>query len=212
VGLDRSLIGGYGQDDRICVFTGLEALLAEEEPEYTQVVLFWDKEEIGSDGATGAQSLFFEYCMEDLIEAWEPTTKLRHVLGRSCAVSADVHAATDPDFQDLHEKLNASVIGHGPVFCKFTGHRGKYGANDAHAEYVGRLRTLLNNAGIPWQMAELGKVDQGGGGTVAKFLAVYCMDVIDFGPGVLSMHSPFEMSSKADLYATFLAYREFLKK
>lgn len=211
VGLDRSLVGGYGQDDRICVFTGLEAMLAEEDPEYTQVVLFWDKEEIGSDGATGAQSRFFEYCMEDLIEAWEPSTRLRHVLANSRAVSADVHAATDPDYQDLHEKLNASVIGFGPVFCKFTGHRGKYGANDAHAEYVGSLRGLLNRAKIPWQMAELGKVDQGGGGTVAKFLAVYCMDVIDFGPGVLSMHSPFEMSSKADLYATVLAYREFLK-
>ncbi len=211
VGLDGSLIGGYGQDDRICVFTALEALLSSKTPEHTQVVLFWDKEEIGSDGATGAKSLFFEYCMEDLTRAWAPRTRLPEVFLNTKAVSADVHGALDPDYQDVHEKLNSSLIGHGPVFCKFTGHRGKVGANDAHAEYVGFLRTILNKAGIPWQMAELGRVDLGGGGTVAKFLAVYGMDIIDFGPGVLSMHSPFEISSKADLYATMLAYREFLQ-
>lgn len=211
VGLDRSMIGSYGQDDRICVFTSMEAFLLSEQPEYTQVVLFWDKEEIGSDGSTGAQSLFFEYCMKDLIDAWEPATKFRHVMQATRALSSDVHAALDPDYQEVHEKLNASRLGYGPVFCKFTGHRGKYGANDAHAEYVAWLRKILNQAGIPWQMAELGKVDLGGGGTVAKHLAIYGMDIIDFGPGVLAMHSPFEISSKMDIYATVQAYKTFLK-
>ncbi len=211
VGLDRSMIGSYGQDDRICVFTSMEAFLASDQPEYTQVVLFWDKEEIGSDGSTGAQSRFFEYCMKDLADAWEPATRFRHVMQATKALSSDVHAAMDPDYQDVHEKLNASKLGYGPVFCKFTGHRGKYGANDAHAEYVAWLRKILNQAGIPWQMAELGKVDLGGGGTVAKHLAIYGMDIIDFGPGVLAMHSPFEISSKMDIYATVQAYRTFLK-
>ncbi len=211
VGLDGSLVGGYGQDDRICCFTALMALLDAKQPKHTQVVLFWDKEEIGSDGATGAKSLFFEYCMQDMLQAWEPKTRLAHMLLQSKAVSADVHGAMDPDYQDVHEKLNASLLGYGPVFCKFTGHRGKIGANDAHAEYVGWLRNLFNAKDIPWQMAELGRVDLGGGGTVAKYLAVYCMDIIDFGPGVLSMHSPFEISSKADIYATKLAYQAFLE-
>jgi aspartyl aminopeptidase len=211
VGLDEALIGGYGQDDRVCVFTGLKAFLAQEEPEYTQALIFWDKEEIGSDGSTGAKSLFLEYCFEDLIESWEPKTNLRTLFQNTKAISADVHAALDPDYQDVHEKLNASLLGHGPVFCKFTGHRGKYGANDAHAEYVAWLRNILNKAGIPWQMAELGKVDIGGGGTVAKFLAIYGLDIIDFGPGVLAMHSPFEITSKADIYATYLAYKEFFQ-
>ncbi len=141
----------------------------------------------------------------------EPGVKLSHVLMKGQALSADVHAAMDPDHLDVYEKMNAALLGNGPVFSKFTGHRGKVGANDAHPEYVGRLRRILDDAGIPWQMAELGKVDMGGGGTVAKFLAVYGMDIIDFGPAVLSMHSPFEVISKADLYATVLAFREFLK-
>lgn len=212
VGLDRACIGGYGQDDRICVFAGLEALFAQQEhPEHSQIVLIWDKEEIGSDGSTGAKSMFFEYCLEDLLQAWEPETKPREALLAAKALSTDVHAALDPDYQELHEKLNAALFGHGPVFCKFTGHRGKYSANDAHPEYVAWLRGVLVRAGVPWQMAELGKVDQGGGGTVAKYLAVYGMDVIDFGPPVLSMHSPFEISSKADLYATVKAFEAFLR-
>ncbi len=209
VGLDESLIGAYGHDDRICVFTGLRAFLEAEEPEYTSVAIFWDKEEIGSDGSTGAKSYFMEYCLEDLLQAWEPETSLRTLFRNSNAVSADVHGALDPDYQDVHEKLNASLVGHGPVFSKFTGHRGKLGANDAHAEYVAWWRRILNSAGIPWQMAELGKVDEGGGGTVAKHLAVYGLDIIDFGPGVLGMHSPFEVVSKADVYGTYLAYKAF---
>ncbi|WP_027370044.1 aminopeptidase [Desulfovermiculus halophilus] len=211
VGLDKSLIGGYGQDDRICVFAAFQALMAEDSPEFTQVVIFWDKEEIGSEGATSAKSLFMEYTLQELIQSWEPGASLAQVFMNSRALSADVHGAIDPDYQDLHDQLNASKLGYGPVFCKFTGHRGKVGANDASAEYVAWLRSLLNSAGIPWQMAEIGKVDAGGGGTVAKHLAVYGLDIIDFGPGVLGMHSPFELSSAVDLYATVLAYREFLK-
>jgi aspartyl aminopeptidase len=210
VGLDGGLLGGYGQDDRICVFTSLKAFLEAEDPEYTQILILWDKEEIGSDGATGAQSKVFEYAVLDLLDAWEPETSFRQVMLRMKALSGDVHAPIDQDYQDLHDKLNASILGRGPVICKFTGHRGKYGANDATAEYVAWLRGVLNNAGVPWQMAELGKVDIGGGGTVAKHLARYGMDIIDFGPGVLSMHSPFEMASTADLYYTAKGYKAFL--
>ncbi len=211
VGLDRALLGGYAHDDRICVFTGLEAMLSAEQGEHTQVLLIWDKEEIGSEGSTGAKSLFFEYCIEDLLKAWEPETSLRRVMLETKAVSADVHGGLDPDYQEVHEKLNSALLGYGPCFCKFTGHRGKVAANDAHPEYVGWLRSVLDKAGVPWQMAELGKVDEGGGGTVAKYLAVYGMDIIDMGPAILAMHSPFEIASKADLYATMRAYKAILE-
>ncbi len=211
VGLDASLIGGYGQDDRSCVFSAFQAFIQETDPEYTQVIIFWDKEEIGSEGATGARSYFLEYTLQELMNKWQPEASLSKVFQATKALSADVHGALDPDFQDLHDLLNSSKLGYGPVICKYTGHRGKIGANDARAEYVAWLRNLLNQAEIPWQMAELGKVDKGGGGTVAKFLAMYGMDIIDFGPGVLGMHSPFEITSKADIYATYLAFREFLR-
>lgn len=213
VGLDRALIGGYGHDDRICVFSALEALLESGRgaPDHAQCLVFWDKEEIGSEGSTGAKSRFFEYCIQDLIAAWEPKTRLSTVMLATKAISADVHAAIDPDWQELHEKLNSATIGYGPCFCKFTGSRGKYEANDAHPEYVAWLRAVLNGKGIPWQMAELGKVDGGGGGTVAMYLAAYGMDIIDCGPPVLGMHSPFEVASVADLYATTLAYKAFLQ-
>jgi len=211
VGLDGSLLGGYGQDDRICVFSALKAFLAETAPEHAQLLVIWDKEEIGSEGSTGAKSRFFEYCLQDLIAAWDPGARFSALFYASKAVSGDVHAAMDPDFSDLHEKLNAAQLGFGPCFSKFTGHRGKVGANDAHAEYVAWFRALLEKAGVPWQMAELGKVDQGGGGTVAKHLAEYGLDIIDLGPALLSMHSPWEISSKADLYATVQAYRAFLR-
>jgi len=212
VGLDSALIGGFGQDDRICVFSALETLLeAKATPAHTQCLIFWDKEEIGSEGSTGAKSRFFEYCMQDLIAAWEPKTRLSTVMLASKAISADVHAAVDPDWQELHEKLNSALIGYGPCFCKFTGSRGKYEANDAHPEYVAWLRNVLNKQGIPWQMAGLGTVDGGGGGTVAMYLAAFGMDIIDCGPPILSMHSPFEIASVADLYATTLAFGAFLK-
>ena len=212
VGLDEGLIGGYGHDDRICVFTSLEAFMEAKNSRQTACLMLWDKEEIGSEGSTGAQSRFLEYCLSDMLAAWEPKTNLRDVLMRSRAISADVHGATDPDWQELHEKLNASLIGYGPCMCKFTGSRGKYGANDAHPEYVAWLRNMLNKRGIPWQMAELGKVDAGGGGTVALYLAAYGMDVIDMGPSLLGMHSPFELASKVDLYAAKLAYQGFYEE
>ncbi|MGE4293111.1 MAG: aminopeptidase [Desulfovibrio sp.] len=212
VGLDSALIGSYAQDDRACVYSALEAFLGlEDDPEFTQIVLFWDKEEIGSEGATGAKSLFFEYCLEELRDSWEPGARLSTIFQAGQAISADVHVGTDPNFMDVYEKLNAAYLGYGPCFSKFTGHRGKVGANDAHPEFIGRLRAVLDDAGVPWQMAEMGRVDLGGGGTVAKFLAVYGMDVIDMGPPVLSMHSPFEITSKVDIYATMNAYRAFLQ-
>ena len=211
VGLDRALLGGYGQDDRLCVFAAFKAFMDAPKGERTQILLLWDKEEIGSDGATGAKSRFMEYALADILDAWEPETKLRHVLGRTKAVSADVHCPMDPDYQDVHDKYNASLLGFGPVFSKFTGHGGKYGASEADCEYVAWFRALLAAENIPWQMAEMGKVDEGGGGTVAKELAIYGMEIIDFGPGVLSMHSPFEISSKADLLATVQAYNAFYR-
>ena len=211
VGLDSSMIGGYGHDDRSCVFAALTALLAEKTPEHTQLVLFWDKEEIGSEGATGAQSYFFEYALDEILDSWEPGARLSRVFERGMAISADVNAAVDPDHLDVYEKRNAAYMGYGACFNKFTGHRGKVGANDAHPEFIAFLRNILDEAGVPWQMAELGKVDLGGGGTVAKFLAVYGMDVIDMGPAVLSMHSPFEVLSKVDMHATIEAFRAFLK-
>ena len=212
VGFDRALLGGYGQDDRICVFAALEALLeADAAAPRPLAVILWDKEEIGSAGATGAASRFFQYCVEDVAAAWAPGTSASHVLLESRALSADVQAALDPDFQDVHEKQNAALIGHGPCFSKFTGSRGKYGASEADAEFFAELRGIFNARSIPWQAAELGKVDLGGGGTVALFLAAYGMRVIDLGPALLSMHSPFELASAADLYATVEAYRAFFE-
>jgi len=210
VGLDGGLIGGYGQDDRICVFAALEALARGPRPSHSSALVLWDKEEIGSEGSTGAHSRFLDYCLEELAASWQPRMRLSECLLSSRALSADVAAGLDPDWQDLHDKHNAALMGYGPCFSKFTGSRGKYGANDAHAEYVGWIRSLLNARKIPWQMAECGKVDQGGGGTVALFLAAYGMDVIDMGPPLLSMHSPFELASKADLHATVEAFAAFL--
>lgn len=212
VGFDQSMLGGYGQDDRICVFCAVQSLLeaSKKEPVKSLALMIWDKEEIGSDGATGASSRFLQYCIEDLAKEWGDVSVSRCLLATR-AISADVTAALDPDYQDVHEKQNAALLGHGPVFSKFTGSGGKYGANDADAEFFASLRSLLNKNNIPWQAAELGKVDLGGGGTVALFMAAYGMNVIDLGPALLSMHSPFELSSVADLYATYEAYRVFLE-
>lgn len=213
VGLDSGLIGGYGQDDRICVFAALEALTSARATAsgQTMAVVFWDKEEIGSDGATGASSRFLQYCVEDMVRAWAPAIPASQVFLRTKALSADVTAALDPDFPEVHEKQNAARLGYGPCFAKFTGSRGKYGASEADAEFFAELRGLCNKRKIPWQVAELGKVDTGGGGTVALFLAAYGMEVIDFGPALLSMHSPFELASAVDLCATVDAYRAFLE-
>jgi len=213
VGWDRALIGAYGQDDRSCAFAALKAVLDTPRPTKSSVVLFVDKEEIGSDGSTGAKSKFLEAVIYDLlisvgIEA--STRKAYEILRRSNALSGDVNGALDPDYQEVHEKRNAARIGYGVCLTKFTGHGGKYNSNDASAEYVGWLRNLYNREKVIWQTGELGKVDEGGGGTVAKFLAVYGMQVIDCGPAVLSMHSPFEIAHKGDLYMTYKGYRVFL--
>lgn len=209
VGLDASLVGGYGQDDHICVYTSLRAFLDKKNDDQNCVLLVWDREEIGSDGDTGANSRFLEYCLADVVEAHEPKTSLRHVLLASDALSADVTAAMDPDYQDVHEKTNAARIGHGICFEKYGGHGGKYGASEAHAEFFGRLRGVLNKAGIPWQASQLGYVDHGGGGTVALFLASLGMNVIDSGPALLSMHSPFELASVPDIYSSYQTYMAF---
>ena len=212
VGWDRSMIGAYGHDDRSCAFAALRAILDTPRPHKSAVALFVDKEEIGSDGATGAKSKFLEAVLYDLLLAMgmEPSTRAAYeILTRSKAISGDVNGALDPDYQDVHEKRNAARIGYGVCVTKFTGHGGKYNSNDASAEYVGWLRNLFNKENVVWQTGELGKVDEGGGGTVAKFLAVYGMEVIDCGPAVLSMHSPFEIAHKGDLYMTYKGYKAF---
>ncbi len=214
VGMDKSLIGGYGQDDRICAFTSLEAILKINKPEKTSVVLFFDKEEIGSEGNTGAKSQFLEQFVSDLANiTGEDTSQrtLRETLINSYALSADVNAGIEPDFKDVYEEKNAASIGYGICITKFTGVRGKSGSSDASAEYVAKIREIFNKNNIVWQTGELGKIDVGGGGTIAKYLASYGMDIVDCGPPVLSMHSPFEVSSKADIYMTFKAYQAFLE-
>lgn len=208
VGFDKSLLGAYGQDDRICVFCALKAFLDAGPSTASQALIIWDKEEIGSDGATGASSRFLEYCLADLCRWWGEVNFGQAMLATR-AISADVTAALDPDFQDLHDKGNAALLGYGPCFSKYTGSGGKYGASEADAEYFALLRQLFNKNGIPWQAAMLGKVDSGGGGTVALYLAAYGMNVIDLGPALLSMHSPFELSSVADVFASCKAYQCF---
>ena len=213
IGFDKSLIGGYGQDDRVCAYTSLQALLSlSTPPTWTCVTLFLDKEEIGSDGNTGAKSTFLELVVSDLFKlaGLPPTSEaIRQALFNAKAMSADVNGAINPNYQDVHEKQNAAKIGYGVCLTKFTGSGGKYNANDATAEYVGEIRHLFNTKGVVWQMAELGKVDEGGGGTIAKYLAEYGMDMIDCGTALLGMHSPFEVSSKMDVYETYRAYQAF---
>jgi len=214
VGWDRGLTGAYGHDDRSCAFTSLRAIVDLEEPRKTAVVLFVDKEEIGSDGATGAKSKFLESVVADLMIAHgkEPLYhEIHKILTNSRAISADVSNALDPDYQDVHEKRNAARLGYGICLTKFTGSGGKYGASDANAEYVGWLRNLFNKHEVVWQTGELGKVDEGGGGTVAKFLAPYGMQIIDCGPPVLSMHSPFEIAHKGDIYMAYKGFKVFLE-
>ena len=214
VGIDRSMIGAYGQDDRACVYTSMQAILHTTMPRNTAVVMFLDKEEIGSSGNTGMTARIFENFMAEILYKLMPNyteLALRRYLANSKALSADVNAAIDPNYRDVMEKLNSSRLGQGVVLTKYTGTRGKVMANDAHAEYVGYIRNLLNQRGIPWQTGELGKVDQGGGGTIAYLMAVYGMDVLDCGVPLLGMHSPFEVSSKVDVYAAYQAYKAFLE-
>lgn len=214
VGWDRSLIGAYGQDDRLCSYAALEAIGELKAPDVTAVALFLDKEEIGSDGSTGAKSCFLEDFVAGLLEASgeEANAKaLRSCLISSRALSADVNGALDPDYQEVHEKRNAARMGYGVCITKFTGSRGKYESSDANAEYLGQIRNLFNKNKVIWQAGELGKVDEGGGGTIAKFLAIHGMEVLDCGAPLLSMHSPFEIASKADAYMTYKGYRAFFE-
>ncbi|OYT29200.1 aminopeptidase [Thermoplasmatales archaeon ex4572_165] len=207
VGFDRSMIGAYGQDDRVCAYTSLKAVLDVENPNYTSIVLFVDKEEIGSEGNTSAQSATF---LRSLITEIDPNVDIDKVMLNSKVISADVDAAITPNYTEVFELKNASAIGKGISMSKYTGHGGKYSANDASAEYVGEIRRMLNDHQIPWQTGELGKVDNGGGGTVAKYFSRLGMSVIDVGPPVLCMHAPFEITSKLDVYACYLTYKAFL--
>ena len=212
-GLDRSMIMSYGQDDRVCAYTAYRAILQMDVPEFTSVCLLTDKEEIGSMGATGMQSRFFEDTVAEVMEALGCYSEiaLRRTLKRTKVLSSDVSAAFDPNYPDVMDKNNCAYLGCGPVFNKYTGSRGKSGSNDANAEYLAWLRNLLDNTGILYQTAELGKVEAGGGGTIAYILANLGMEVIDFGVAVLNMHAPWEITSKADIYETYLAYCAFLQ-
>jgi aspartyl aminopeptidase len=208
IGFDRSLIGAYGQDDRICAYAALQAILDLKNPTYTAVSLFVDKEEIGSEGNASAQATTF---LRSIIRTLDPSVDVDTVLLKSKVISADVQSAVTPNYTDVFELKNASALGSGVVMSKYTGHGGKYSANDASAEYIAEIRALLDNAKIPWQTGELGKVDKGGGGTVAKYFSRLGMEVVDLGAPVLSMHSPYEVTSKVDVYSSYLAYLTFLK-
>ncbi len=213
LGFDRSMVIGYGQDDRVCAYTSLEAQLALAEiPKTTAVTVLVDKEEIGSVGATGMGSLFFENTIAEILAlaGAEGDLSLRRCLAASRMLSSDVSAAYDPAYASVYETKNSAYVGKGVVFNKYTGARGKSGSNDARAEYVAYVRRVMDNAGVTYQTAELGKVDAGGGGTIAYIPAKYGMDVIDSGVAVLSMHAPWEVTSKADVYEAYRAYKAFL--
>lgn len=211
IGFDRSLIGGYGHDDRVCSYPAMKAIFdIEEAPEYTAVTVLTDKEETGSDGNTGLNSSYLKYFISDLarLEGCEG----RDVLSNSKCLSADVNAAFDPTWPTPFEKKNASFINEGVCVTKFTGARGKAGTSDASAEYVSFVKALMENNGVLWQSGELGKVDAGGGGTVAMYIANLDVDVIDVGVPVLSMHSPYEVVSKIDTYMAYKAFKVFFTK
>ncbi|NIA08399.1 MAG: aminopeptidase [Nitrospiraceae bacterium] len=212
VGLDGAFVGGYGQDDRSCAYASLNAILGLEGPPVTALALFLDKEEIGSDGNTGAKSSFFEAIVYDIMRHCGDSIEADSLISTfmaSKALSADVTAGIDPNYMEVHEEHNDALIGHGICLTKYTGSGGKYSANDAHAEYVNWVRRIWNSAGIIWQAGEMGKVDEGGGGTVAKYFAQRGIDIIDAGPPLLNMHSPFEIAHKTDLFMTSRAYRAF---
>lgn len=212
-GLDCSMIAGYGHDDRVCAYTSLTAILDMDVCDYTCCTILVDKEEIGSVGATGAQSLFFENTVGEMLVKMgiDSFVQTRLTLSRSKMLSSDVSAGVDPLFVSVNDKKNAAYLGNGIVFNKYTGARGKSGSNDASAEYVARIRAVMDESNIHYQTAELGKVDLGGGGTIAYILGNYNMDVIDAGIAVLNMHAPMEVVSKVDVYETYQAYKAFLK-
>lgn len=212
-GLDESMIMGYGQDDRVCAYTSAAAMFDMKEVKRTACCLLVDKEEIGSVGATGMQSKFFENTVAELLDNMGEYNelKLKKALANSYMLSSDVSAAYDPNFASAFEKKNAAYFGRGVVFNKFTGARGKSGSNDANAEYISKLRKIMDDNNVAFQTAELGKVDVGGGGTIAYILSLYGMNVIDSGVAVLNMHAPWEITSKADLYEAYKSYKAFLK-
>lgn len=212
-GLDRSMILGYGHDDRVCAFPSLFALFETEAPERTSCCILVDKEEVGSQGATGMQASFFENAVAELVALTdgESAIKTRRALQNSYMLSSDVSAAFDPLYADAFEKKNAAYFGKGIVLNKYTGSRGKVGASDANAEYIAKVRRVFDENEVGFQTAEMGRVDLGGGGTIAYIMANYGMQVIDSGVAVLSMHAPWEVISKADLYETYKAYKAFLK-
>lgn len=214
LGFDRGMIMSYGQDDRVCAFTSLEAQLNVENPERTTCCLLVDKEEIGSVGATGMRSHFFENTVSEIINLMEEYSelKVRRCLKNSYMLSTDVNAGYDPMFAEVFDSKNASYCGNGVVFSKYTGSRGKSGSNDANAEYIAKIRNVMDNNNVVYQTAELGKVDAGGGGTIAYILSLYGMEVIDCGVAVLNMHAPWEIVSKADVYETEKCYRAFLRE
>lgn len=214
-GLDRSFIAGYGQDDRMSSFCAFQAIMELKNPERTSIVLFIDKEEIGSEGNSSIQSKFFEIFLGDIIEKLNGNYNekmLKMALYNAFGISSDVDVAYDPNYKDVFDVRNVSKIGNGIVLVKYTGHGGKYGANDANSEYVGKIRKIFTDNEVFFQFGSLGKVDEGGGGTISKFLANYGMEIIDAGPPVLGMHSPYELSSKIDLYQTIKAYQVFFHK
>ena len=208
VGFDRALIGAYGHDDRVCAYPALTAVLDNETP-HTVLAMLVDKEEIGSEGNTGIQSKAYEDLMEEIAVALG--ANFRKVRAASKCLSSDVTAAFDPNFAGVYEKMNAAILSCGTAMCKFTGARGKSGSNDANAEFIGEVRKMFEEGGVVWQTAELGKVDIGGGGTVAKFVAQLNIETVDLGVPVVSMHAPWEVISKADLYSNYKAFLAFMK-
>lgn len=215
VGFDKSLIAAYGHDDRICAYQAIRALIDAENLEKSAAVILFDREEIGSEGNAGAKARFYKKFFRKILKingSNDTESSLDELIENSFVVSADVGALINPTYKDVHDKYNAAKVGEGIVLVKYTGSRGKAGASEAHAEVVAHVRKVLNSADIKWQVGTLGKIGIGGGGTVAKFLAEEGFNVIDMGPGLLSMHSPYELVSKVDLYETYLAYKELISK
>lgn len=213
VGFDRSLIASYGQDDRVCSYANLEAILHAEPGQYTQAALLTDKEEIGSYGNTGMESSYFVKVVMKMLALQGNGSLLEfyETMENSEMLSADVNSCMDPMFPEVTEKDNSSLLGYGIALTKYTGARGKAGSNDANAEFMHKVRTIFNEAGVAWQIGELGKVDQGGGGTIAFMMADWGCEVVDCGTAMLSMHSPCDLLSKADAYETYLAYKAFFE-
>jgi aspartyl aminopeptidase len=215
LGFDRSMIGAYAHDDRSCSWTALQALLTAEQPKKPAMLIWTDREEIGSDGMTGSQGAFLEIFISQVLEKMgiEPTQNtLQTIFNNSAAISADVDALFDPTYKSVFDPPNTGHMNHGVIVTKYTGHGGKYGSSEASAEFTARIRKVFNEANVPWQTGQLGKVDEGGGGTIAKYIANKGINIIDCGPGVLNMHAPWEIVSKIDIYSTYLAYKAFYEK